>query len=392
MFTYVATDERFRYEGAPGLRRRNDGTVEVRRIPETYWHQFPSEVMKLVCDTSAGARIRFRTSATRIEVQFSAHQIATVGSGFPHMGMQLIRGDRVSSYSGQPPLASLDPGDRSVVYDPPRDEVAVFDNLGGVEDDVELLLPNGAVVNILGFRADAEIVASATEPGPHWIHYGSSISHCSSMLEPLSSWPVVAARRLGLSLCNLGFAGNAMLDPFVARTIRDAPADVITLKIGINLINSDAMTLRAFGPALHGFLDTIREGHPTTPVLLVSPIACSAVEELPGPTIVDASTGTTSVVPIDDVRGTAALTQSRIRTLMEQIVKSRNSIDAQLTYLDGRSLFSEADEASGHLSDGLHPDLVGNQIMGERFVAMFRDRRVLKRTPASQSRPSRSPG
>ena len=48
---------------------------------------------------------------------------------------------------------------------------------------------------------------------------------------------------------NLGFSGSAMLDPFTARTIRDQPADLISLKLGINLVNGDAMRMRTdWGP------------------------------------------------------------------------------------------------------------------------------------------------
>lgn len=43
------------------------------------------------------------------------------------------------------------------------------------------------------------------------------------------------------------------------------------------------MRLRAFGPAVHGFLDTLREGHPTTPLLVISPIYCPLHENTPGP-------------------------------------------------------------------------------------------------------------
>ena len=74
----------------------------------------------------------------------------------------------------------------------------------------------------------------------------------------------------GVELINLGLGGSALLDPFTARTMRDTPADLISVKIGINLVNADLMRLRAFIPAVHGFLDTIREGHPTTPLLVVS--------------------------------------------------------------------------------------------------------------------------
>ena len=72
-----------------------------------------------------------------------------------------------------------------------------------------------------------------------------------------------AAALAGVDLVNLGFGGSALLDPFTARTMRDTPADLVSVKIGINLVNTDLMRLRAFAPAVDGFLDTIRDGHPT---------------------------------------------------------------------------------------------------------------------------------
>ena len=50
--------------------------------------------------------------------------------------------------------------------------------------------------------------------------------------------------------------------------MRDTPADMINVKIGINIVNADVMRLRAFGPAVHGFLDTVRDGHPGVPMLV----------------------------------------------------------------------------------------------------------------------------
>ena len=90
-----------------------------------------------------------------------------------------------------------------------------------------------------------------------------------------------------MELINLGLGGSALLDPFTARAMRDTPADLISVKIGINLVNTDLMRLRAFTPAVHGFLDTIREGHPTTPLLVVSPILCPIHEDTPGPSAPD---------------------------------------------------------------------------------------------------------
>ena len=98
-----------------------------------------------------------------------------------------------------------------------------------------------------------------------------------------------------MELVNLGFGGSALLDPFTARAMRDTPADLISVKLGINVVNADVMRLRAFAPAVHGFLDTIREGHPTTPLLVVSPILCPVHEDTPGPLAPDFDGGRDAV-------------------------------------------------------------------------------------------------
>ncbi len=100
-----------------------------------------------------------------------------------------------------------------------------------------------------------------------WWHHGSSISHCIEAATPRGVWPVAAADQLGLDVTNLGFAANAHLDPFTARAMRDSDADLFSLKIGINIVGGDTMKRRTFVPAVHGFLDTIREGAPTAPIL-----------------------------------------------------------------------------------------------------------------------------
>ena len=153
---------------------------------------------------------------------------------------------------------------------------------------------------------------------------------------------MVAARTAGLDLVNLGFSGNAVLDPFVARAIRDQPADVITLKLGINVVNHDAIHLRAFAPAVHGFLDTIRDGHPTTPLVVVSPLLCPLVETTPGPTSLDPadpSVFRTTGHPSEVADGKLTLTV--IRSVLRAVVDAR--ADSALTYVDGTSLYGWPD-------------------------------------------------
>jgi hypothetical protein len=184
---------------------------------------------------------------------------------------------------------------------------------------------------------------------------------------PTGTWPAVAARSAGVELHSLGLAGQCQLDQFAARTIRDLPADLISLKLGINLVNADSMRERTFVPAVHGLLDTIRDGHPDVPIVVISPIVCPVAEEHPGPTLPTAD-GRFDVIARPAELMLGALTLSRIRELLEVVVLQRvGAGDTNLHYLHGFELFGPADV--GDLPDGLHPNSAGYRRMGERFAA-----------------------
>lgn len=181
-------------------------------------------------------------------------------------------------------------------------------------------------------------------------------------------WPVAAADRLDLDVTNLGFAANAHLDPFTARAMRDSGADLFSLKVGINIVGGDTMKRRTFVPAVHGFLDTIREGAPTAPILVISPILCPMHEDTPGPTVTDPETGerhgTPSTTP-DFFE--PPLTLRSVREILRDIVQSRSQEDPALFYLDGLDLFGADDIAE--LPDGLHPSPAGYLLIADRFAA-----------------------
>ena len=208
---------------------------------------------------------------------------------------------------------------------------------GTVERDVEIWLPPGETTRLVALTTDAPVSAPPRRRRPpRWVHHGSSISHGAGAASALGAWPMVAARVAGLDLVNLGFSGNAVLDPFVARAIRDQPADVITLKLGINVVNHDAIHLRAFAPAVHGFLDTIRDGHPTTPLVVVSPLLCPLVETTPGPDV--ARPGRPVGVPHHrpPVRGRRRQADPDGHPVRAARGASTPARDSALTYVDGR--------------------------------------------------------
>jgi hypothetical protein len=248
-----------------------------------------------------------------------------------------------------------------------------FTGLSGDEKDVEIWLPHDETTQLVTLRTNASIRTAPPNGRRVWLHHGSSISHGSNATTPTGTWPAVAAALGKAELVNLGFGGGALLDPLTARTIRDTPADLISLKIGINIVNADLMRLRAFGPAVHGFLDTIREGHPTTPLLVASPLYCPIHENTPGPCAPDVSAmseGRLRFISTGDPTQTAAgkLTLTVIRDELTRIVRQRAATDPHLHYLDGLDLYSKTDHAERPLPDELHPGPATHQHIGERFA------------------------
>jgi hypothetical protein len=257
----------------------------------------------------------------------------------------------------------VEAADRSAAREPgARSSVRFHLDGPGAERLVVIRMPVSAACVVHSITADAPLRPAPAE-GPRWLHYGSSISHGSDLDDPRGPWPLQAARALGLDLVNLGFAGNAMLDPFVARAIAQAPADVITLKIGINIVNGDAMRARTFVPAVHNFLDLVRDGHPHTPIAVITALACPIHEDATGP-VREVSPGKAGATPREIPPGDGSLTLRRTRSLIEGVVTSRP--DAALHLIDGLSLLGVDD---GHLPDNLHPDQAGHDLIAQRFVA-----------------------
>jgi hypothetical protein len=129
----------------------------------------------------------------------------------------------------------------------------------------------------------------------------------------------------------------------------------------------DAMKIRTFTPALEGFLDTIRDGHTTTPIVVISPITFPILENSPGPLLfVEDKPGMISVPPPRELNISHewdSLTIGKVRELIAAVVERRSKEDSNLYCLDGLRLFG-ADDV---LYDGIHPDGEGYLTIGRRF-------------------------
>jgi lysophospholipase L1-like esterase len=344
--------------------------ITIRRLPGWAQDQFGGDPALAAANaTASGVRLEYRTDASWLELHLTFTRESAAWRWRPlqsaAVGMTTSDGLTGSLLFHEGDVLETFP-DGSSTLTPGTPSVARFDFPGPRrERTVTLWLPHRGTVLIHGVRSDAAL-HPAPATAPRWIHYGSSISQSSHAETPLGVWPVIAAGALGLDLYSLGLAGSAHLDQFAARTIRDQPAELITLKVGINIINSASLRRRTFAPALHGFLDTVRDGHPTTPVVLVSPIYCPEHEEAPGPSrLVD---GKFLATDLPRRQGDGLLTLRDARAIIADAAARRGASDPNLHYVDGLRLFGAGD--AHLLPDRLHPDTEGYRLIGERFTAL----------------------
>ncbi|KUN86819.1 GDSL-type esterase/lipase family protein [Streptomyces griseoruber] len=362
--------------GALDVERTEHGVLP-HRLPARARAQCSDAQLLMAESQPSGVRLVFRSAATTVELDALPTRRTYVGAPPRPDGVYdlLVDGRPAgqASVTGGGHTLTVDLAAGSSAFCPGKPGTVRFAGLPGGTKDFEIWLPHNETTELVALRTDAPVEPARPSGRKVWLHHGSSISHGSDAASPTGVWPALAAALGGLELINLGLGGSALLDPFTARALRDTPADLISVKIGINLVNTDLMRLRAFGPAVHGFLDTIREGRPSVPLVVVSPILCPMHEDTPGPTALDFTTvaeGQPWFQPMGDPAEVASgkLTLRVIRDTLARLVEQRSAADPNLHYVDGRDLYGEADAAELPLPDGLHPDAATHRRIAERFA------------------------
>jgi lysophospholipase L1-like esterase len=189
-----------------------------------------------------------------------------------------------------------------------------------------------------------EIAPAGT--GPRWVVQGDSISQGWSVTSAGLAWPSRVARRLGLDLVNLGFAGSARGELVAATVVADSRADAVTLAWGTNCWSSIPTDARAIAEQMRLFLTVVRQGLPDVPVVVVSPIVRPPAESEPnrfGSSLVD------------------------LRRSMESAVTefARAHGDERLTLVPGLGLVP-----AELLVDGVHPGDEGHRRLADELAPL----------------------
>lgn len=179
-----------------------------------------------------------------------------------------------------------------------------------------------------------------------WVHYGSSISHSKHAGSPSTTWTGIVARKYNFHLTNLGYGGQCKIDPMIGLMIRNLPADMVTLKLGINCYKGD-LSPRTFESNAIGLVNIIRDKKPDIPLVVISPIHSPNREES---RVWDNS-----------------MTLMEMRNMLLHVVeKFKKYGDQNIYYVDGLKILG-LDKAE-YLPDDLHPNAEGQFIMAENFT------------------------
>ncbi|GAA3079794.1 hypothetical protein GCM10020000_76980 [Streptomyces olivoverticillatus] len=200
--------------------------VLPHRLPAWARKQCADPLLAMTESQPSGVRLAFRTRATAVELDVLPTKLAYVGAPANPDGVyELLVDGRPAGRATAPGgnVQTIDMAAGSAVIHPGTVGTVRFTGLSGEAKDVEIWLPYKEITELVALRTDAPVEDVPDRGRRVWLHHGSSISHGSNADGPTSIWPALAATRGGVELVNLGLGGNALLDPFVARVMRDAP-------------------------------------------------------------------------------------------------------------------------------------------------------------------------
>lgn len=185
------------------------GINDYTRIPKEYKERFRPELWRESLK-SAGLNVNFHTNSSDITIRYA---LAGGPSSMPHMPSTGVSGvdlygkgkDGVSRWC-MPKYSWKD----TVVFR--YSNLSYTDSLGY---DFKLSLPAYKTVlwMEIGIKEGREFYFLPQSESKPIVIYGTSIAHGACPSRPGLAWPEILSRESGLPIINLGFSGNAWLEP-----------------------------------------------------------------------------------------------------------------------------------------------------------------------------------
>ncbi len=324
-----------------GLPWFNETSPRLWRLPPRFQTTLPDDVFEGGKET-AGIRLRFRSDTTSLRLTGIYPPFGTPGSvtRFLRQGVSTY----VDGIFWSIRIPELDRGEA---------ELVLFENAERAMRDICLYLPSYGTIDVVSIGIDDDAQTQAPSPfalpGPV-VFYGTSITQGGCASRPGLTYEAVACRSLDLDYANFGFSGRGRCEPEVATALSEIDAACFVLDVGQNT------TPEVLEARFASFLDTLRDAHPSMPILVTTPIFYSA--ELWS----------------EETRKTA----DAKRRIITSAVRARMSTGPSLLHLLSARDYLWSDFTDGSV-DGGHPNDLG---FGRMALAM---ERALLRVQAAQN-------
>lgn len=310
------------WRGAAGVPYPRAAPEDRSRLPIDTW---------TTATLPVGVRLEFVGDATEVEISYTtaSQDLGYRGDGAGR-SFELWRGDRLVDQ-------------RQAVLGAGR----VVLSAGSGPEPAIVYLPEGMRPTVTSLAAVGGSVAPAPRQ-PRWLAYGDSVAEGWIASGPAGAWPAIVGRRCGLDVHNLGYAGAARGEIVSAEQLAAIDAHVISISHGTNCWTRVPFSVSMMYENTRAFLEVVRQGHPQTPVVVVSPILRPDAE----------STANRLGATLED-----------LRFAMERAVTERQSAgDVALWLIPGRDLLPP-----GQLGDGIHPNDEGHQTLAAVVGAKLKE-------------------
>lgn len=284
---------------------------------------------------SAGIAVRFVTDATELYARWALRREKL---GKPHMPPSGVSGvDLYARHKGKWMwLGATRPDDGAI-----KTEKRLTTGMTPERRECLLYLPlyNGVERIEIGMPAMAKCELPPARPAgaKPVVFYGTSIVQGCAASRPGMAYPAILGRRLDWPTINLGFSGSAHCEAELAGLFAELDPAVFVLDPLPNM-NAEEVARR-----MPGFIATLRQSHPKTPIVLIE----------------NTEMGDAPVVP--SRRGGYARSNAELRKIFEQRVKAG---DRRIFYVRGEKLLG--DDGQGTV-DRVHPTDLGFMRMADEI-------------------------
>ncbi len=300
------------YPAGGGVPYPRANPADRARLPADVWH---------AASIPAGVRLELVGDAQAIDI---AYRTATGSLGYRGDGAGIVFSVWRSGHKVCEEEAVL--GDGLI-------RLSLGD--GSPDRSAVIYLPEGMQPLVLSLTAVKGEIAPAPAL-PRWLAYGDAVTQGWIASGPSQGWAAITARKSGLDLVNFGYAGSGQSEIISAEHLAGLQADVISVAFGAGSWTRAPHSAPMLFESVRTFLALVRNGHPATPIVVISPIRRTDAEHTPnkvGATLAD------------------------LRDAVEAATRDRIvSGDTMLSLVGGEDIIGPE-----HLADGIHPGDEGHK-------------------------------